>query len=82
MVYINFREDYMFGLEAKVLWLFVFVALTGHTAFIGASKVQDNQKQLEITLLLEGQYQFGFCSSSYGYVIFWLDFYGSSRFNL
>ena len=27
MVSYNFREDYMFGLEAKVLWLFVFVAL-------------------------------------------------------
>ena len=27
MVIFNFREDYMFGLEAKVLWLFVFVAL-------------------------------------------------------
>ena len=60
MVYINFREDYMFGLEAKVLWLFVFVALYWSYCIYWGIKGADNQKQLEITLLLEGQYQFGF----------------------
>ena len=68
----------MFGLEAKVLWLFVFVALYWSYCIYWGVKGADNRKQLEVIYCWKVNVNLGFCSSSYGYIIFWMDFYGAS----
>ncbi len=50
----------MFGLETKVLWLFVFAALYWSYCIYWGIKGARQSKQPEIILSLEGQYQFGF----------------------